>query len=148
MHLLNVYKEVIDKWQLFRHDVLGGGAILEDLLVGEATFYRMAEQTLLAYKSKGYIHSQGYTISEDTGVGLELEMIRMLSELSDKMLFGDGVCPYHSLESGECNAEPRPLCNSIKEIHARADFSQQCIRETVLLHLLSAIGSNDFEWIE
>lgn len=146
MHLLDVYQEIISNWLRFRLDVLGGGAVIEDLLVGKETFYQMAKEVLPAYISKGNIHSRGYTVSEDTGIGVELNMIRDMSELTDKMLFGDGVCPEHVSRPRICKAEPWAFCGSMKQINIQKD-SERCIRSMIFCHLLKAIDAEDVEWV-
>ena len=146
MHLLYVYQEIISNGLRFRLDVLGGGAVIEDLLVGKETFCHMARKILPAYISKGNIYSRGYTVSEDTGIGVELNMIRDMSELTDKMLFGDGVCPEHVSRPRICKAEPWAFCGSLKQIDVQKD-SERCIRSMIFCHLLNAIDAENVEWV-
>lgn len=143
--ILDVMEQVFLRSAQFRHNVLQGGAHLEDLLSTKENLLRILREMIPGVIVNTEMHS--WTHKPEMGIGVALNWLASLQEVTDAVIEGDQPCSYHIHAPRLCAADPIPLCSGIQAArHLKSINDLHCNREEALQFFYNMADIKEIRW--
>jgi hypothetical protein len=143
--ILDALEGVFIRSATFRHDVLRGGAHLEDLLSKRENLLRC-----LGMVPGLIVNSEMISLPHKPrmGIGVALMGLALLQDLTDAIIEGDQRCRHHHHNRRTCVASEIPLCLRLSSArHLSREDLLHCSREEAMRTLFQATAISSIAWL-